>query len=58
MERKKKDQALKRQKGKENLGREETIANASLSDSDISNRKRLILREARNVREVGKKIGF
>ncbi|MBA0693215.1 hypothetical protein Goari_010714 [Gossypium aridum] len=57
-EKKKRDRTLRRQKGKENSGREETVANTSLSDSNISNRKRLILREARNAWEVGKKLGF
>ncbi|MBA0577457.1 hypothetical protein Golob_000064 [Gossypium lobatum] len=42
-------------KGKGILDREEAVVNASLSDSDISNRKKLILGEAKKAWEVGKR---
>ncbi|MBA0867025.1 hypothetical protein Goshw_026562, partial [Gossypium schwendimanii] len=45
-------------KGKGILDREEAVVNASLSDSDISNRKKLILGEAKKAWEVGKRLGF
>ncbi|MBA0599843.1 hypothetical protein Gorai_006046 [Gossypium raimondii] len=57
-EKKKRDWALRKQKGKGIAGRDEVVVNASLSDSDISNRKKVILMEARNMWEVGKKLGF
>lgn len=37
---------------------EETTVNLSLLDSNISNRRRVILREAKRAWEVGKKLGF
>ncbi|MBA0567430.1 hypothetical protein Golob_012167 [Gossypium lobatum] len=58
MEKKKRDWALRRQKGKGISDREHADVNASLSNLDISNRKRLILRDARNAWEVRKKLGF
>ncbi|KAK5834396.1 hypothetical protein PVK06_018274 [Gossypium arboreum] len=58
MEKKKRDWALRRQKGKGILDTEHADVNASLSDLDINKRKRLILRDARNAWEVGKKLGF
>ncbi|KAH1063207.1 hypothetical protein J1N35_028194 [Gossypium stocksii] len=58
MEKKKRDWELRRQKGKEILDREHADINASLSDLDISNRKRLILMDQRNAQEVEKKLGF
>ncbi|MFQ6640204.1 hypothetical protein Gotur_015458, partial [Gossypium turneri] len=45
-------------KGKGILDREEAVVNALLSDSDISNRKKLILGEAKKAWEVGKRLGF
>ncbi|MFQ6654374.1 hypothetical protein Gotur_025388 [Gossypium turneri] len=57
-EKKKRDWALRKQKGKGIAGRDDVEVNASLSDSDISNRKKVILMEARNMWEVGKKRGF
>ncbi|MBA0866546.1 hypothetical protein Goshw_022132, partial [Gossypium schwendimanii] len=58
MEKKKRDWALRRQKGKGISDREHAYVNASLSNLDISNRKRLILKDARNAWEVRKKLGF
>ncbi|KAH1064455.1 hypothetical protein J1N35_029442 [Gossypium stocksii] len=55
---KKRDRALRKQKGKGIVCREEVVVNASISDSDIINRKRVILKEARNAWEVGKKLGL
>ncbi|KAH1114713.1 hypothetical protein J1N35_008091 [Gossypium stocksii] len=37
---------------------EEKIVNLSLSDSDFSNRRKVILREAKQTWEVGKKLGL
>ncbi|MBA0693253.1 hypothetical protein Goari_010747 [Gossypium aridum] len=58
MEKKKRDWALRRQKGKGISDREHADVNASLWNLDIGNRKRLILRDARNAWEVRKKLGF
>ncbi|TYH18868.1 hypothetical protein ES288_A05G307200v1, partial [Gossypium darwinii] len=57
-ERKKRDRAPQKEKGKEFCKDDERIANLSLSDSDISNRMRVILREANNSWTIGKKLGF
>lgn len=40
------------------MDREEVVVNASLSNSFINSRKRLILREEKNAWEVGKKLEF
>lgn len=45
-------------KGRESCKEEERIVNFSLSDSDITNRMRVILREANNTWALGKKLGF
>ncbi|TYH93990.1 hypothetical protein ES332_A12G011100v1 [Gossypium tomentosum] len=45
-------------KGKEITRCEESMVNLSLSDSDISNRRRVILREAKKTWEVGKMLGL
>lgn len=47
IEKKKRDLALRREKGQGILAREETVVNASLFYYDISNRRKLILREAK-----------
>ncbi|MBA0870965.1 hypothetical protein Goshw_019470 [Gossypium schwendimanii] len=57
-EKRKRDRAMKKQRGKGKVDREDTVVNASLSDLDISNRKRVILREARKAWEIGKKLEF
>ncbi|KAH1083863.1 hypothetical protein J1N35_023624 [Gossypium stocksii] len=57
-ERKKRDRALHKEKGRESRKEDERIVNLSLSDSDISNRMRVILREANNTWAIGKKLGF
>lgn len=49
VKKKKRDRALRKQKGKGIACKKEVVVNASLSDSDISNRKRVILSEAKNV---------
>lgn len=46
---------MKKQRGKENVDRKDEIVNVSLLDSNISNKKRVILREARKAWEIGKK---
>lgn len=53
-EKQKRDRKEKIAKGKENTRCEDLTVNLSLSDSDISNRKRVILREAKRTWEVGK----
>ncbi|PPR91026.1 hypothetical protein GOBAR_AA29661 [Gossypium barbadense] len=45
-------------KGKEESRSEEKIVNLSLSDSNINNRRKVILREAKQTWEVGKKLGL
>lgn len=57
-EKKKRDQVLKREKGKGILARDEFVVNASLSDSDISNRRKVILGEAKKAWDAGKRLGF
>ncbi|PPS18921.1 hypothetical protein GOBAR_AA01660 [Gossypium barbadense] len=57
-ERKKRDRALHKEKAKESRKEDERIVNVSLSDSDISNRMRVILREANNTQAIEKKLGF
>ncbi|KAG8491579.1 hypothetical protein CXB51_014853 [Gossypium anomalum] len=49
-----------RRKGKSNAepGSEEKVVNLSLSDSDLSNKRKVILREAKQTWEVGKKLGL
>ncbi|XP_040938128.1 indole-3-acetic acid-amido synthetase GH3.17-like [Gossypium hirsutum] len=54
-EKKKRDWALRREKGKGTSEREEAVVNASLSNSDINNRRKLILGEAKKAWDVGKK---
>lgn len=57
-EKQKRDRSARRERGKTNSKEEERTTNLSLSDSDISNRRRVILREAKAAWEVGKKLGF
>lgn len=57
-EKKKRDKAIKKQRGKDLGEQENVVVNASLSDSDISNRKRAILKQATKAWEVGKMLGL
>ncbi|PPS03860.1 hypothetical protein GOBAR_AA16803 [Gossypium barbadense] len=57
-ERKKRDRAKLKEKGREYRKRDEKIVNLSLSNSDISNIMRVILREANNTWALRKKLGF
>ncbi|KAH1039908.1 hypothetical protein J1N35_041651 [Gossypium stocksii] len=57
-EKQKRDRGAKKLKGKGNSRRVENIVNLSMSDSDISNRRKVILKEARKTWEVGKRLGF
>lgn len=57
-ERRKRDQALKREKVKRGAEVDDRVVNLSLSDSDISNRAKVVIKEAKNAWEVVKKIGF
>lgn len=54
----KRDRGMRKSKGKGDSGIDESITNLSLSDSDINNRRKVILREAKKTWEVGKKLGF
>lgn len=45
---------MKREKGKETFVVEEKIVNLSLSDSNISNKEKLILREEKMLRKWGR----
>ncbi|KAH1057720.1 hypothetical protein J1N35_035785 [Gossypium stocksii] len=51
------DRGKKKDKSKATSG-EEKIVNISLSDSDISNRRKVILKEAKLTWELGKKLGL
>ncbi|KAK5838879.1 hypothetical protein PVK06_007625 [Gossypium arboreum] len=51
------DRAMRKEKGKEVFRNDESIANLSLSDSDISNKRKFILKKVQKTWEVGK-IGF
>ncbi|PPS13576.1 hypothetical protein GOBAR_AA07007 [Gossypium barbadense] len=57
-EKQKRDRKEKIAKGKENTRCEDLTVNLSLSDSDISNRRRIILREAKKTWEVRKMLGL
>ncbi|KAH1045904.1 hypothetical protein J1N35_036688 [Gossypium stocksii] len=57
-EKKKRDRALHKEKGRKFRKEDERIVNLSLSDLDISNRMRVILREEKNAWAIGKKLGF
>ncbi|KAK5792340.1 hypothetical protein PVK06_033454 [Gossypium arboreum] len=57
-EKKKRDMGARKSKGKGVSKNNESIANLSLSDSDISNRRKVILREVKKTWEVGKMLGF
>lgn len=49
-----------RRKGKSSAepGSEDKVVNLSLSDSELSNRRKVILREVKQTWEVGKKLGL
>ncbi|MBA0790915.1 hypothetical protein Gohar_015529 [Gossypium harknessii] len=55
---KKRVQVLRRRKGRGNSDTYEDVVNASLADSHINNRRKLILDEAKNAWEVRKMLGF
>ncbi|KAK8648763.1 hypothetical protein V6N13_129506 [Hibiscus sabdariffa] len=57
-ERRKRDRALKRRKWNKLHLDESEISGKSLSDSDISNRVSKLVKEAKHVLKVGKKMGF
>ncbi|KAH1074118.1 hypothetical protein J1N35_026446 [Gossypium stocksii] len=52
------DKGMRKEKGKEDSRFDKSIANLSLLDSDINNRRKVILKEAKKICEVGKKLGF
>ncbi|KAH1091149.1 hypothetical protein J1N35_018406 [Gossypium stocksii] len=57
-EKRRRDRGVGNSKGKGVSNLDESIINLSLSHSDISNRKRVILREVKKTWEVGKMLGF
>lgn len=57
-EKQKRDRVLRKEKGKEAASNVQKIANLSLSDSDISNGRKVILGKAKKIWKVGKKLGF
>ncbi|PPS09552.1 hypothetical protein GOBAR_AA11091 [Gossypium barbadense] len=57
-EKQKRDQSKRKGKSNEELRREDKVMNLSLSDSDISNRRKVILRKAKQTWEIGKKLGL
>ncbi|KAH1055308.1 hypothetical protein J1N35_033373 [Gossypium stocksii] len=57
-EKRKRDRGTRKSKGKGDSRDDECITNLSLSDSDISNRRKVTLKEAKKAWEVGKKLGF
>ncbi|KAK5771081.1 hypothetical protein PVK06_047256 [Gossypium arboreum] len=57
-EKQKRDQSKRKGKSNEELRREDKVMNLSLSDSDISNRRNVILRKAKQTWEIGKKLGL
>ncbi|PPR84772.1 hypothetical protein GOBAR_AA35943 [Gossypium barbadense] len=52
------DRSKRKVKSTEELRREDTVVNLSFSDSDISNRRKVILSEAKQTWEIGKKLGL
>lgn len=57
-ERQIRDRSLRKEKGKEKDSSAEKITNLSLSDSNINNRRRVILGEAKKMLKMGKKLGL
>ncbi|KAB2068919.1 hypothetical protein ES319_A08G063200v1 [Gossypium barbadense] len=57
-EKHKRDRSRRKEKVKVVSDCDGKIVNFSLSDSDISNRRKVILREAKQTWEVGKKLGL
>ncbi|KAH1055055.1 hypothetical protein J1N35_033120 [Gossypium stocksii] len=57
-ERKKRDRAMLKEKGREFCKEDDRIVNLSISDSDISNIMKVILRKANNTWAIGKKLGL
>ncbi|KAK5786932.1 hypothetical protein PVK06_041582 [Gossypium arboreum] len=57
-EKQRRDRKERIEKGKAITRGEDPTANLSLSDSDINNRRRVILKEAKKTWEVGKKLGL
>ncbi|KAH1097982.1 hypothetical protein J1N35_014903 [Gossypium stocksii] len=57
-EKQKRNRGTRKSKGKGDSRNDESIANLSLSDSDISNRRNVILKEVKKAWEVGEKLGF
>ncbi|KAH1047420.1 hypothetical protein J1N35_038204 [Gossypium stocksii] len=54
----KRDKGIRKLKGKGDSRNDESIANLSLSDSNISNIRKVILKETKKTWKVGKKLGF
>ncbi|KAH1063662.1 hypothetical protein J1N35_028649 [Gossypium stocksii] len=57
-EKHKRDRTWRKEKGRDEFIGKEKIVNLSLSDSDVNNRRKVILREAKQTWEVGKKLGL
>ncbi|KAH1063211.1 hypothetical protein J1N35_028198 [Gossypium stocksii] len=57
-ERKKRDRTLQKEKGREQRKVNERVQYLSLSDSDLSNRMKVLRREAINTWAIGKKLGL
>ncbi|KAG8487964.1 hypothetical protein CXB51_018813 [Gossypium anomalum] len=57
-EKQRRDRSKRKVKSNEELRREDKVVNLSLSDSYIGNRRTVILREAKQTWEIGKKLGL
>ncbi|KAK8358523.1 hypothetical protein V6Z12_A04G026400 [Gossypium hirsutum] len=57
-EKQRRDRSRRKEKSSAASIKEDKVVNLSLSDSDISNRRKVILREAKQTWELGKKLGL
>lgn len=57
-EKQKRDRIWRKEKGRVASRSKEKIMNLSLPDSDISNKRKVVLWEAKKTSEVGKKLGL
>ncbi|KAK5813390.1 hypothetical protein PVK06_028840 [Gossypium arboreum] len=57
-EKQKRDRSRRKEKSSAASRKEDKVVNLSLSNSDISNRRKVILREAKQTWELGKKLGL
>ncbi|KAH1090640.1 hypothetical protein J1N35_017897 [Gossypium stocksii] len=57
-EKQRRDRSRRKEKNSATSRKKDKVVNISLSDSDINNRRKVILREAKQTWELGKKLGL